>query len=116
MKYGENIFIEDDIIFQLAQHSQKLVMHVKAVGAIECDDVQKQEEVWDFYFGKCDLDVLNILRQFKEAYCYFDTQQQAFDAFGEWFAPKKQLLDTEQHLFVKMTLVSPDKSIVMTNE
>lgn len=116
MKYGENIFIEDDIIGELAKQSQKIVMHIKAIGVIECNDPIKEEETWDFYFGKCDLNVLNILQQFKEAYCYFETEAQAFTAFEEWFPSKKQLLDDEQHLFVKMTLVSPDKSIVMTNE
>jgi hypothetical protein len=116
MEYGKNMFIEDDIIAQLAKHSGKTVMHVKAVGAIECDDEEKEQEVWDFYFGKCDLNVLNILIQFKEAYCYFETPNQAIDAYEEWFPNKNQLLDDEQHLFVRVSFVSPDGSVVGTNE
>ncbi len=116
MEYGKNIFIEDDIIHQLAKHSNKFVMHIKAVCAIECEDETKEQEVWDFYFGKCDLNVLNILMQFKEAYCYFETLSQATDAFEEWFPCKKQLLEDEMHLFVKVILVSPDGSLTALNE
>lgn len=116
MKYGENIFIEDDILAQLAKNSGKIVMHLKAIGAIECDDPEKEQEIWDFYYGKCNLNVLNILSQFKEAYCYFETPTQAIDAFEEWFPNKKQLLEEEQHLFVRVTIISPDGSLVGSNE
>jgi hypothetical protein len=116
MKYGQNIFIEDDILFQLAKNSGKIVMHIKAVGAIECNDEEKEQEVWDFYYDKCDLNVLNILMQFKEAYCYFDTPDQAINAYDEWFPSKKLLLDEESHLFVKVTLMSPDGSLAAENE
>lgn len=116
MKYGENIFIEDDILAQLAKQSNKIVMHIKATGAIECNDSEKEQEVWDFYYGKCDLNVLNILSQFKEAYCYFETPFQAINAFEEWFPNKKQLLEEESHLFIKVTIISPDGSLVGNNE
>jgi hypothetical protein len=116
MKYNENIFIEDDIIQQLAIYSNKFVMHLKAVGAIECDDKEKEDKIWEFYYGKCDTDVLNVLMQFKEAYCYFETFDQATDAFSEWFPNKDQLLDDEMHLYVRVVLVSPDKSITALNE
>jgi hypothetical protein len=116
MEYGKNIFLEDDIIHQLSKYTGKYVMHIKAVGAIECNDSQKEESIWDFYFGKCDLNVLNILMQFKEAYCYFETLTQATDAYEEWFPCKKQLLEEESHLFVKVILVSPDGSLTAFNE
>jgi hypothetical protein len=115
MKYNENIFIEDDIIHQLSMYSNKYVMHLKAVGAIECDDKEKEETIWEFYYGKCDIDVLNILRQFKEAYCYFETFDQAINAYDEWFPNKNQLLDDEMHLYVRVSLVSPDRSITALN-
>lgn len=115
MKYNENIFIEEDIVGQLAIHTNKFVMHLKAIGAIECDDAEKEETIWEFYYGKCDLDVLNILKQFKEAYCYFETFEQAVNAYDEWFPDKDQLLDDEMHLYVQVTLVSPDESIAALN-
>ena len=114
MEYGKNLFVEDDILAQLAINSNKTVMHVKAVGAIEHEE--KSDEVWDFYYGKCDLGVLNVLMQFKEAYCYFDTPTQAIDAYEEWFPNRNQLLDGEEHLYVKVSFISPDGSVVGTNE
>jgi hypothetical protein len=116
MKYKQNIFLKDDIIHELSKYSSKYVMHLKAVGAIECDDSVIEESIWEFYYGKCDLNVLNILMEFKEAYCYFDTLNQATDAFDEWFPCKKQLLEEEMHLFVEVTLVSPDGSLTVLNE
>lgn len=110
------MFVEDDIIKQLAKHSNKIVMHIKAVGALECDDPVKEEEVWDFYLNKCNLDVLNILIQEKEVYCYFDTLDQAVGAFEEWFPNQNQLLEEEKHLFIRTFIVSPDESIIVTNE
>jgi hypothetical protein len=115
MKYGKNIFIESDILPKLAEHSKKTVMHVKAEGVLDCKDEEKIQETWDFYFGKCDLDVLNILIQFKEAYCFFDTHQEAIDAYDEWFPNKDQILEEESHLYVKVEIVSPDLSIVASN-
>jgi len=116
MEYGKNIFIEDDILQELAKSSGKIVMHIKAVGAIECDDPIKEEEISDFYYGKCDTNVLNILIQFKEAYCYFETVNQAMNAYEEWFPYKKQLLDDEKHLYMRVIIVSPDGSVVINNE
>lgn len=115
MKYNENIFIEEDIIGQLAIYTNKFVMHLKAIGAIECDDKEKEDTIWEFYYGKCDLDVLNVLKQFKEAYCYFETSEQAINAYDEWFPNKDQLLDDEMHLHVQVTLVSPDGSVAALN-
>lgn len=115
MEYGKNIFIESEIIHQLAKHTNKYVMHIKAVGAIECDDEEKIESIWEFYYGKCDTNVLNVLIQFKEAYCYFETLEEATSAFSEWFPNKKQLLDEEMHLFVQLMLVSPDDSLDVIN-
>jgi hypothetical protein len=116
MKYNENIFTEDDIIQQLAIHSNKFVMHLKAVGLIEYDDEEKEDAMREFYYDKCDTDVLNILVQFKEAYCYFETFDQAINAYSEWFPNKNQLLDDEMHLYVRVFLVSPDRSVVAFNE
>ncbi len=116
MKYGKDIFIESDILPKLAQHTDKSVMHLKAVGILSCDDQEKINEVWDFYYDKCDLDVLNVLMQFKEAYCFFNTYQQAIDAYDEWFPNKNQLLDDENHFYIKVEIVSPDMTLTATNE
>jgi hypothetical protein len=119
MEYGKELFIEDDILSKLAEHSKKTVMHVKAVGAIECakcGDKEKEDSIWDFYFDKCDLGVLNLLMQFKEVYCYFNTPEQAIHAYEEWFPNKNQLLEGEEHLYVKVSFVSPDGSVIGTNE
>jgi hypothetical protein len=116
MKYGKDIFIESDILPKVAEYSKKTVMHVKAEGVIACKDEKKIEEVWDFYYDKCNLDVLNILIQFKEAYCFFDSHQEAINAYDEWFANKSQLLDEEDHYYVKVEIVSPNMNIVASNE
>jgi hypothetical protein len=116
MKYGKDIFIESDILPKLAAYSKKTVMHLKAEGVLACKDEEKINQVWDFYYGKCNLDVLNVLIQFKEAYCFFDTSQEAIDAYDEWFPNKNQILEDEEHFYVNVEIVSPDMSIVASNE
>lgn len=115
MEYGVDFFNETDIIDQLAETSNKFVMHLKAVGPSEIDDAEKIEDVWDFYFGKMDTKILNALRQYGELYCYFSTQEQAINAMEEWLPAKRQLLDDEMHYYIYCYVVSPDKTIRLVN-
>jgi hypothetical protein len=116
MEYGKNIFLEEDILQQLAKHSGKCVMHLKAVGLLESNADVDEDEVWEFYLGKCPTNVLNILRQFKEAYCFLETNESAIHAFEEWFPSKKDLLEEEMHYYVRVHMVSSDFSINAVNE
>lgn len=115
MEYGVNIFCEEDIIDQLAKNSNKVVMRIQSVGPNQLKNIDEIEEVWDFYYGKCDINVLNALRQFGELYCYFTTIEQAVNAMEEWFPFKNQLLDEEMHYFISCYLVSPDGTVRLQN-
>lgn len=114
MEYGKDLFVDTDLLDEIAKFSGKTVMLVKAEGVKNCDDEKKIEEVWDFYFGKCDLNVLNLLKQFGEVYCYFDTVEQGLNAMEEWFPRKSQLLPGEEHLFMDTYLISPDGNTCAT--
>lgn len=116
LEYGKNIFIESDILQQLAKQSGKVAVHIKAVGILELDDKEKEDEVWEFYFGKCPEQILSILMQFKEVYCFLETNEQAIHAFEEWFPPKSYLLPEEMHFYVRMEMISPDGSISAVND
>lgn len=115
MKYGINIFSQIDLIDQLAKSTGNVIMHIEAVGPNSTTDPEKLEEVWDFYYGKCDNDVLNAIRQFRELFCYFVTVEQAVDAMEEWFPKKHQLMDDEQHFYISCYVVSPDGSVRLEN-
>lgn len=116
MNYFKEYFIESDVLFQLSKYSEKPVMFIKSVGLTDCIDTDKIEEVWDFYFGKCDLEILNCLKQFGHAYVYFETEEQAKNAFEDWFPNYGDLLDEEKHFYFYQHLVYYATGINVTNE
>lgn len=113
MEYGVDIFFESDILPKLAKYSGKVASHFKAVGVI--DNPEKEDEVWDFYYGKIPQMLLTLLMQEKEAYVMFKTNDEAINAYDEWFPQKKLLLDDEQHFFVRAEFVSSDGTIHIVN-
>lgn len=114
-KYGVNVFGQRDLIDQLSKSTGHVIMHIEALGPKSIEDQEKLDDVWDFYYGKCDTDVLNSLMHFKELYCYFTTVEQAVDAMEEWFPRKCQLLEDEQHFYISCYIVSPDGSVRLEN-
>ena len=106
MKYSQQYFIETDILMQLSKHAGKPVMYLKAEGPSSLSNQEEIDEVWEFYVGKCDMDILNCLMQFGHAYCYFETDTQAWDAFNEWFPNKNELLEEEMKYYIYQNLVS----------
>lgn len=114
MEYGKNLFLESDILELLAKESGKSVIHVKAVGVLE--NPEMADETWEFYFGKIPLNLLNILMQYKEAYCFLETTEALTHAFEEWFPKKHQLLDDEMHFFVQIHAVSADGMVNAVND
>jgi len=116
MEYGKDIFIESDILKQLAKYSGKVAVHLKAVGVLELDDSSKEDEVWEFYFGKIPQNLLSVLMQFKEAYCFLETSEAAQHAFEEWFPLKSYLLPEESHFYVRMEMISPDETLEAVND
>jgi len=115
MEINVNIFDKRDWVEQLAKNSGKVVLHLRADGPLNCNDSEKIEEVWDFYFGKCDITVFNMLKEFGEVFCYFLTNDQAINALEDWFPRKSQLLEGEEHFYIYGYAVSPDLSLLMTN-
>jgi hypothetical protein len=116
MKYFEEYFTQDDIIYQLSKNSQKPVMFIESTGLKNCQDAEKVEEVWDFYLGKCDMQIYNALKQYGSVYCYFDTETQAINAFEEWFPNNGDLMDDEKHFYFYQHLVVYSTGINITNE
>lgn len=116
MNINVDLFDKSAWVEQLAKNSGKVVMHLRADGPLQCNDEEKVNEVWDFYFDKVDINVYNMLREFGEVFCYFMTNEQATNALEDWFPRKSQLLDDEQHFYIYANVVSPDYSLVMSNE
>jgi len=116
MKINVDVFDKYDWVEQLAKNSGKVVMHLRAEGPLNCSDIEKVEEVWDFYYGKCDINVYDMLKQFGEIFCYFTTSEQAINALEDWFPRKSQLLEGEEHFYIYANVVSPDLQLVMSNE
>jgi hypothetical protein len=115
MLYQHNYFLDTDILSQLSKHSGKPVIYMRADGPLSLTDSEELQEVWEFYIGKCDLNILNCLRQFGHAYCYFETDDQAWDAFNEWFPNKNELLDEEMKYYVYQNLISFHSDINVVN-
>lgn len=115
MEYFKEYFIDSDLLFQLSKHSGKPVMFIRADGLVDCDDAKK-EEVWDFYIGKCELSILNCLKQFGHSYVYFETFEQAKNAFEEWFPNYNDLMDDEKHFYFYQHLVFYENGLNITNE
>lgn len=114
MQYGKDIFIESDILSQIAKYTGKVAVHLKAVNLIQ--DSSKEDEVWEFYLGKIPQTLLSVLIQYKEAYCILETNEAALNAYDEWFPNKNQLLDDEQHFFIRAEFVSADGTMHIVND
>lgn len=113
--YNIDYFYPDDILFQLAKLSEKPVMYIRADGPKNCKDEAKLNEIWEFYYGKCDSQILSGLQQNGEVYCYFMTIQQAMNAFHEWFPQKSDLDESEMDYYVYVNLLSVSDDINVVN-
>lgn len=116
--FGENIFTERELQQMLAKISNKWVIHLKCIGLLE--NPEKERDTWEFYSDKTPIDVLNALinspKDSREVYALLDNLDEATEAYDHWFAKEGEILDDERHLYVKMIIMSPDMSYVLTNE
>ena len=96
--YNTEYFYPVDLLHQLSKNAGKPVIHFKVDGP-------KSDEVWEFYYDKADNTVVSSLRSKGEVYCYFQTVEQAIDAFHEWFPQEDSLEDDEKHFYVAVELV-----------
>lgn len=112
--YNVDYFYTDDVIHQLSLLSGKPVMYIRADGPNQCEDVDKLNDIWEFYYDKCDNTVISGLRDKGEMYCFFLTTEQAMEAFNDWFPQKAQLEDDEMdfYIFAQLKFVSENIDIV----
>ena len=117
MKFNEDYFYaeSDFILEQLSKKSGQPVMYIRADGPNTVTDTEKLDEIWDFYIGKCPMEVINTLRSKGEMYCYFRTQTTADNAFHEWFPQKMQLLDEEMEYYIYANVVNVSEGINNVN-
>ena len=113
--YNIDYFFKEDMLFQLSKQSNKAVMYIRADGPNSVNDSERLEEIWDFYYGKCDIQIINALKQNGEVYCYFMTETQANNAFHEWFPQKNQLLDEEMEFYIYVNLVNVSTGVDVVN-
>lgn len=95
--YNTDFFYPVDLLSQLSKHSGKPVIHFKVDG-------KRSDDVWEFYWGKADNTVVSSLRDKGEVYCYFQTVEQAVDAFHDWFPQESDLLDDEKDFYVAVEM------------
>jgi len=88
----ENIVVIQDATTEFAKLTGKIVAHVKAVGPLNCSDLEKVEQVWNYYYGKIPNEVYDTLKSFGEIFCFFETANQANTELSSWF-PTLQLID-----------------------
>lgn len=115
MTYNVDYFTKEDVVYQLSLKSQSPVMHIVSIGPNNCSDSIKKQEVWDFYLGKCDNKILSMLMQMGEAYCYFLTENQAINAFYEWFPQDSDLDDTEKDYYIYARLINVSSGLDVVN-
>jgi hypothetical protein len=96
--YNTDFFYPIDLLYQLSKNAGKPVMHLKVDG-------KRSDEIWEFYWNKADNTVVSSLRDKGEVYCYFQTIQQATDAFNEWFPQEEHLGEDEKDYYVSVELV-----------
>lgn len=106
--YNTDFFYPIDLMHQLSKNAGKPVMHLKVDG-------KRSDEVWEFYWNKADNTVVSSLRDKGEVYCYFQTIQQATDAFNEWFPQESDLQDDEKQFYVAVELVDVDSGAHFVN-
>jgi hypothetical protein len=80
-----------------------------------CQDESRKEEVWGFYYDKCDNTIVSGLRQNGKLYCNFLTVEQAFQAFHDWFPQKEQLQEDEMDFYIYVHLISVSDNVDIIN-
>lgn len=106
--YNTDFFYPVDLLFQLSKNSGKPVARFKVDG-------KRSDDVWEFYYDKADNTVVSSLRDKGEVYCYFQTIEQAIDAFHQWFPQESDLLEDEKHFYVSVELVDVSSGAYMVN-
>lgn len=114
-EYNKDYFYPEETLNLLSKHSGKPVLYIRADGPSNCDDSQKLSDIWDFYYGKCDDNIISGLKQRGELYCFFDEEYQALDAFNEWFPQKSDLLDDEMDYYVYVEMVNFSSGVNIKN-
>lgn len=106
---SSNVIAKPDFAIELAKKSKKYIMFVRAEGPLNCKDLSKLEEIWNFYSDKMDPVVFNDLKQYGEVYIYFDGKDYPHECMEEWFVPKRLLedgeydLDMDYYFYVEIT-------------
>jgi len=106
--YNTDFFYPVDLLFQLSKNSGKPVIHFKVDG-------KRSDDVWEFYYDKADNTVVSSLRDRGEVYCYFQTVEQAVNAFHDWFPQESDLLEDEKHFYVSVELVDASSGVHFVN-
>jgi hypothetical protein len=115
MKYNQDYFYSEELLFQLSKSSGLPVMYIRADGPNSVEDSTERNEIWEFYYGKCDNVILGALQDKGEVYCYFKTETEAFNAFHEWFPQKSQLLDEEMQYYIHVYYVNASTGVSIVN-
>ena len=95
MNYNEEYFYAESVLHQLSKQSGGPVMYMRADGPKSVTDAAQLEDIWDFYIGKCPLDIIN--------------------AFHEWFPQKKQLLDEEMGYYIYAEVINVSEGVHNVN-
>lgn len=115
MKYNQDYFYTEELLSQLSKLSGQPVMYLRADGPSNIENIEERNEVWEFYYGKCDSSILAALQDKGEVYCYFKTDTEAFNAFHEWFPQKSYLEEDEMKFYVYVCLVNENSGVNIVN-
>lgn len=113
--YNTNYFYPDDVLYQLSKNYKGPVMYIESTGIKNCLDEDRKNEVWEFYYDKCDNVILSGLRQRGEVYCYFLTNEQALEAFNDWFPQKSALTEEEMDFYFYARIVNAESGLDVVN-
>lgn len=91
-----NVICIQKVCRKFTQLTGKAVARIKAVGPMACQDKEKVKQIWQFYDGKVDDEVLDQLKSFGEVFCFFNTTNEMIAAIEHWF-PSKRLIDDEEY-------------------
>lgn len=106
MEYNIDYFYPEDLLYNLSKASGKAVMQIVSVGPQNCNDKERENEVWEFYYDKCNNDILLGLKKTGEIYCYFITDEIALECFNDWFPQKNTLTDDEMDFYFYVRVVN----------
>lgn len=112
--YNVDYFYPFDLLHQLSLTADKPVLYLNAIGPSACTE-ERKNEIWEFYYDKCDNTVISGLRQEGEMYCYFLSMEQAFRCFNEWFPQKRDLTEEEMDFYVYARLIYAKDNIDIVN-